>query len=185
MTEVLTIVHECKDFDSWKAAYDADAGNRKAAGLTDFMLVREVSNPNVLALVFGVSDLIKAKAMIASPALREVMQKAGIIGTPDVHFRRGDFTQREAANYLSVNCRIRDIDTFKKGYAMDKADRQNAGLIDLALLHNVEDSNDLLLLWSVDDVARATAFLESPKLAEHQVKNAGIVGAPVARFWKR
>lgn len=185
MTEILTVVHECKDFDIWKAGYDADAGNRKAAGLTDLMLVRLVSNRNVLALVFGVSDSAKAKAMVASPALRETMQKAGIIGTPDVHFRSGDFTQREAATYLSLNCRIRDIDTFKRGYAMDKAERQAAGLVDLGLLQNTEDANDLLLLWSVDDVARATAFLESPKLAEHQTKNAGVVSAPLLRFWKQ
>ena len=159
------------------------AGNREAAGLKDLMLVRGVSNPNVLALVFGVSDLAKAKAMIASPALREVMQKAGIIDTPDVHFRRGDFTQREASTYLTVNCRIRSGDTFRKGYAMDKADRKAAGLTDLGLLLDIDDENELLLLWAVDDVARAEKFLSSPTLAEHQAKNAGVVSPPVLRYW--
>lgn len=185
MTDVLTVIHECKDFAQWKKGYDADAPNRKAAGVTDLVLVRLSTNPNVIGLVLGVSDLAKAKAMVASPALRETMQKAGIIGTPDVHFRRGEFTQRDASSYLSLNCRISGIDTFRKGYAMDKADRKAASLTDLALLQNVDDENDLLLLWSVDDRARAEKFLKSPALAEHQVKNAGVVGPPVVRFWTK
>ena len=185
MSEILTVVHECTEFSRWKAVYDADAGNRRAAGLTDLMLVRLAVKPNVIALVFGVGDLAKAKAMVASPALRDAMQKAGIVGAPDVHFRRGEFVVREAADYLSLNCRIRDIDTFRKGYAMDKADRQKATLTDAGLLQNIDDPNDLLLLWSIDDMAKATAFLESPALAEHQVKNAGIVGESLPRFWKK
>ncbi len=185
MTEVLTVVHECKDFAPWKKGYDADAPNRKAAGLTDLMLVRLTTNPNVIALVFGVSDLAKAKAMVTSPALRETMQKAGIIGAPDIHFRRGDFTKRDAPNYVSANCRIRGIDTFRKGFSMDRAQRQAAGLDDTALLQNIDDENDLLLVLSIDDMARAKAFLESPALAEHQVKDAGIVAPPLMRYWSR
>ena len=185
MSEFLTVVHECTEFRHWKTAYDADAGNRKAAGLTDLMLARQATNPNMIGLVFGVSDHAKAKAMVASPVLREVMQKAGIVGAPDVHFRRGEFTPRDAANYLTLNFRVSGIDTFRKGYAMDKTDRQNATLTDLALLQNVDDDNDLLLLWSVGDVARAKALLASPALAEHQVKNAGVVSEPLARFWTK
>ena len=113
----------------------------------------------------------------------DTMQQAGIIGKPDVHFRQGDFTVLKAKNYLTLNCRIRDIETFRKGYAMDRTDRQNAGLTDLALMQDVGDGNDLLLVWSVSDVAKATTFLSSPTLAEHQVKNAGVVSPPVLRFW--
>jgi hypothetical protein len=182
MTDVLPVIHECKDFAHWKTAYDADAPNRKAAGLTDLLVGRLSTNPNVVGLIFTVSDQAKAKAMVSSPELRETMQKAGIIGKPDVHFRRGEYTPRDASNYLSLNCRIRGIDMFRKGYAMDKADRKAASLTDLALLQNVDDENDLLLLWSIDDMARAEKSLKSPALAEHQVKNAGLVGTPVARF---
>jgi hypothetical protein len=183
MPEFLTILHECKDFKTWKSVYDADAANRKAADLTELMLVQDSANANRVALLFGVSDLAKAKAMVASDGLREAMQKAGVIGAPTVHFRRGTFAQKTAANYLTLNCKVSGFDTFKKGYAMDKADRQAASLTDLGLMQNIDDANDLLLLWSVGDVAKVTTFLKSPKLAEHQVKNAGLIGEPVARFW--
>lgn len=185
MTEILTILHEVADFTHWKAAYDADAVNRDSAGLTELMLVRQSTNPRNVALVFAVSDHEKAKAMVQSPVLHAVMKKAGIVEAPDIHFRQGEFTRHDASRYLSLNCRIRDIATFRKGYAMDKAEREKAGLTDLALLQNVDDGNDLLLVWAVEDVARATAFIESPQLAEHQVKNAGVVGPPQLRFWNK
>ena len=183
MAEFLTILHECEDFNTWKTGYDADAPNRKAAGLADLMIVRGDTNSNLVALLFGVSDMSKAKAMVASDGLRDAMQRAGVVGAPTIHFRRGEFAPRDAAHYLTLNCKVSGIDTFRNGYAMDKADRQAASLTDLGLMQNIDDDNDLLLVWSIDDMAKATGFLNSPKLAEHQVKNAGLVGEPVARFW--
>lgn len=183
MSEFLTVVHECTDFSRWKSAFDADAANRRNAGLADLILARLTDKPNVIALVLGVSDVAKARAMAASAALRETMQQAGIIGAPDVHFRSGEFSPIRSPNYLSLNCRIRSIETFRKAYASDSNDRQNAGLTDRGLLLDMGDANDLLLLWAVEDVAKAKSFLSSPKLAEHQVKNAGVISEPLIRFW--
>jgi hypothetical protein len=184
MTDFLTVVHEVKDFGAWKPIYDADAGNRAAAGLTDLMVVRGGANPNNVALMFGVSDRAKAQAMMQSPKLRETMEGAGVIGPPTARFRQGAFTKKDSANYLTINCTVSSFDTFKNGFAMDAADRKNASLTDLGVLQAVENPNDLLLVWAVGDVARATAFLNSPDLAAHQVKNAGLVGKPDAHFWK-
>jgi hypothetical protein len=186
VADYLTIAHEVAEFTAWKSAYDGDAPNRKAAGLTDLILVRESANRNMVGLVFGCGDVAKARAMMTSERLREVMTKAGVVGMPTMHLRRGEFTSMDAATFLTVNCRIdRGFETFRKGYAMDKADRVRAGLTDLALLQDIDDPNDLFLSWSVADVAKAMPFLQSPALAEHQSKNCGIVGKPVARFWTK
>jgi hypothetical protein len=67
---------------------------------------------------------------------------------------------------------------------MDAADRKGAGLTDLAVLQLDDDPDNLLILWAVSDVARATAFFDSPALAAHMAKNAGVVGAPERHFWK-
>ena len=67
---------------------------------------------------------------------------------------------------------------------MDAADRKGAGLTDLAVLQLDDDKNNLLILWGVSDVARATAFFDSPALAAHMAKNAGVVGPPERNFWK-
>ena len=183
MAEFVSVVHEVKSFPEWKAVYDTDAPRRKGVGLTDLFLGRETDNPNLVALLFSAADLAKAKDMAASAGLRETMRNAGVIGAPTMHFYRGEFMRRAAPHYLTATCRIKDIATFKKGYAMDKADRESATLSDLGVLQNVDDPNDLFLIWTVGDRGKATAFFQSPKLAEHQVKNAGLVGAPVAHFW--
>jgi hypothetical protein len=184
MTQFITIVHECTDFTRWKNAYDGDAGNRMAAGLTQVTLAREADRPEVIALVFQISDVAKARAFVSSPTLREVMRNAGIVGVPDVHFRQGELSGDTGGNILTINCRTSSIDTFRKGFAMDKADRAAAGLGDLAVLQDVADPGDLLLCFSVRDVASANTFLASPTLAEHQKKNAGVMGPPQIRYWK-
>lgn len=183
MAEIMTVLHECTDFNRWKLAFDADAPNRKAAGLADLFVLRHADKPNLIALVMSVSDRARAQAMLDSPQLRDTMQTAGVIGRPEIHFRQGELDPQKAPLYLSVNCKIRDLETFRKGYAMDKADRAAASLVDLGLLTEIDDPTNLLIVWSVKDKAKADTFLSSPALAEHQVKNAGVVSAPQLRYW--
>ena len=184
MANYLTVIHECKDYPTWKKAFDADAPNRAAAGLTDIHVLREHSNANLLALMFGVSDLGRAKAFAGSPDLAATMKAAGIIGTPRVRFRHGDYSRASAANYATMTLSVRDYAAALKAYMMDAADRKGAGLTDLTVLQLVDDPNNLLIVWAVSDVVRATVFFDSPALAAHMAKNAGVVSPPERHFWK-
>ena len=184
MASYLTVIHECKEYSSWKKAFDADASNRTAAGLTDIHVMREHDNANLLALMFGISDISRAKEFATSPALAAAMKAAGVIGTPRVRFRHGEYNRGPAAHYATMTVTVRDYETARKAYAMDAADRKGAGLTDLGILQLDDDPNNLLLLWAVRDVARATAFFDSPALAAHMVKNAGVVGTPERHFWQ-
>jgi len=180
----LTVIHECKDYPTWRQAFDADAPNRAAAGLTDMHVLREHDNANVVALMFGVRDVNRAKAFTGSPDLATTMKAAGIIGPPKMRFRHGEYSRVSAAIYATMTLTVRDYDTALKAYAMDAADRKGAGLTDLALLQLDDDRNNLLIMWAVSDIARATAFFDSPALTAHMVKNAGVVGPPERHFWK-
>lgn len=184
MIQVLTIVHDCADFTRWKVGYDADSSNRKAAGLTDLVLVRNEAQPNRIALMFEVANLKKAREMVAAPTLSETMRKAGVVGKPEVHFRHGDFTGGHAGEFLTINCRISAMETFRKGFAMDKADRAAAELTEVGVLQDIDDPADLLVVFTVGNRKKADAFLASPTLAEHQVKNAGVVSPPNIRYWR-
>jgi len=135
-------------------------------------------------LMFGVSDVGRAKAFARSPDLAAAMKAAGIIGTPRVRLRHGEYNRGSAANYATMTLTVRDYATALKAYAMDAADRKGAGLTDLAVLQLDDDPNNLLLLWAASDLARATAFFDSPALAAHMAKNAGVVGPPERHFWK-
>jgi hypothetical protein len=79
---------------------------------------------------------------------------------------------------------VRDYETALKAYAMDAADRKGASLTDLGVLRMKDDPNNILIVWAVGDVARATAFFDSPALAAHMINNAGVVGSPERHFWK-
>jgi len=180
----LTVIHECKDYPTWKKAYDADAPKRAAAGLTEFHVLREHANANLVALMFGVSDVGRAKAFTTSPDLAATMKAAGIIGTPRVRLRHGEYNRGSAANYATMTLTVRDCETARKAYPSDAADRKGAGLTDQGVLQLDDDPNNLLLMWTVGDVARAIAFFNSPALAAHMTKNAGVVGSPERHFWK-
>jgi hypothetical protein len=184
MGNYITVLHECTEFSHWKKAFDADASARKAAGLTTLHVMREHSNPNLLALMFEASDVSRARAFAQSPQLAERMRQAGIIGTPRIRFRHGAYTRSTADGFASMTLDVRNFDTARKAYATDAADRKQAGLTDLALLQSVDDPNNLLILWAAADVARATAFFDSPALAAHMANNAGVVGKPERHFWK-
>jgi hypothetical protein len=180
----VTVIHECKDYPTWKKAYDADAPNRAAAGLTELHVLREHDNANLVALMFGVADLGRAKAFVASPNLAAAMKAAGVVGSPKVRFRHGNYNRVSAPISATMTLTVRDYETALKAYAMDAADRKGAGLTDLAVLQLDDDPNNLLILWAVRDIGRATAFFDSPALAAHMAKNAGVVGAPERHFWK-
>ncbi len=184
MANYLTVIHECKDYAAWKKAYDADAAKRAAAGLTEFHVLREYANANLLALMFRVDDVGRAKAFVASPDLSSTMKAAGIVGSPRVRFRHGNYNRVSAPISATMTLTVRNYETALKAYAMDAADRRSAGLTDLAVLQLEEDPNNLLILWAVSDVARATAFFDSPALAAHMTRNAGVVGPPERHFWK-
>jgi hypothetical protein len=184
MANYVTVIHECKEFPTWKKGYDADASKRTAAGLTELHVLREHDKPNLLALLFEVSDVGRATAFTTSPDLAVVMKAAGIIGTPKIGFRHGHYTRTSAASYATMTLTVRDYETALKAYAMDASDRRDASLTDLAVLQMNDDPNNLLILWAVGDVARATAFFDSPALAAHMVKNAGVMGPPERHFWK-
>ena len=82
----LLIQHKVADFAKWKTAYDTHAAARQSAGLKEEHLWRSADNANEVVILFAAADLGKAKAFAASPDLREVMQKAGVVDKPDVHF---------------------------------------------------------------------------------------------------
>ena len=85
MTHIL-IRHKVAEFAKWKSAYDAHLAARKEAGLTEKSLLRSIDNPNEVVLLFQAEDLKRAKAFSESSNLREAMQKAGVIGKPDILF---------------------------------------------------------------------------------------------------
>ena len=79
--------HNVEDYAKWKEGFDMHAAARQAAGATDEAYVmRNVDDPNDITVILGWSDLAKARAFTQSASLQEAMQKAGVIGPPEIRF---------------------------------------------------------------------------------------------------
>ncbi|MEP7165426.1 MAG: hypothetical protein ABI741_12075 [Ferruginibacter sp.] len=83
----MRIIHKVKDFDSWKKIFDAEGKEKRAQfGLIDRALERDIDDPNMVHIVFAISDMAKAKARANSPELKKLMTDAGVTGPPQIFY---------------------------------------------------------------------------------------------------
>ncbi len=80
------IRHKVNDFAAWKVAFDEHASMRQEAGSKGGYLFQSADDPNEVIVVLEWDDLQKARDFTSSDNLREVMQKAGVAGPPDIVF---------------------------------------------------------------------------------------------------
>lgn len=81
------VTHKVKDFDAWLKVYDGEGKDKRASeGYVDVALSRGIDDPNLVQLVFDITDMAKAKAAIASDAKKKLMESAGVIGKPTIEF---------------------------------------------------------------------------------------------------
>ena len=74
-----------KDYKNWRPFFDNNAARRKAGGATGVnQIYRDVKKPNDITLVLEWDNKQNAQKFVADPALREVMEKSGVIGMPSV-----------------------------------------------------------------------------------------------------
>jgi quinol monooxygenase YgiN len=81
---VVIVTHEVKDYGAWRKGYDADESNRKQAGFKVWSVYADVNNPNMLSIIGEFSSAAAAEAFSTSPKLKEAMEKAGVVGKPEV-----------------------------------------------------------------------------------------------------
>lgn len=83
----LMVTHRVKDFDAWLKVYDAEGtAKRMEEGLIDRGMARSIDDPNMVSVVFAISDMAKAKTSINSEAKKKLMTEAGVEGTPQMFY---------------------------------------------------------------------------------------------------
>jgi quinol monooxygenase YgiN len=81
----LNVRHTVADYDKWRPLFDEDEARRRAAGATGVNQVyRDLDDPNTITIVLEWDNEENARNFMNDPVLREVMQKAGVIGMPAV-----------------------------------------------------------------------------------------------------
>lgn len=86
MANYVFIRHKVEDYAKWKVAYDEHKPERVAAGVTENKLFQDADDPNMVTILFDAEDMQRAKEFTESDDVREIMQKAGVVSKPDIHF---------------------------------------------------------------------------------------------------
>ena len=78
--------HEVNDYPTWRKGYDAFNAERKKMGVTGAAVYRSIDNPNDVTVTHDFKSADKAKEFASSTRLKEVMEKAGVKGAPQIWF---------------------------------------------------------------------------------------------------
>ena len=81
----LNIRHTVVDYEKWRSFFNADETRRRAAGASGVNQVyRDFDDPNTVTVVLEWDNAKNARKFMEDPAMREVMQQAGVVGMPAV-----------------------------------------------------------------------------------------------------
>ena len=182
---VLVIMHKVANYAKWLPEYESHDSTRQAHGLTNYVIGRGIEDSNMLHVVLKMSDVSKAKELIASPEMKERMMKAGVEGKPAFEFIElvmlDPSTPAQTAR-LRVTHKVKDWDAWKKEFDGSKQARMDAGLVDRAIGHSVDDNHMVSVVFMITDMAKAKAFMNSQDLKDRMSK-AGVEGPPTFFFY--
>jgi heme-degrading monooxygenase HmoA len=82
----ILIQHTVKDYEQWRRGFDAAKDLRASGGEISTQIFRDVTDANKLTIINKWDSLANAQKFVASPELREAMEKAGVVGAPTVVF---------------------------------------------------------------------------------------------------
>ena len=79
--------------------------------------------------------------------------------------------------YLLVRHKVADFNKWKLAYERDLPARQRAGLTEMHQLHNVQNHEEVVLLFVVADLQKAMEFCNASDLRDTMQK-AGVIANP-------
>ncbi len=79
--------------------------------------------------------------------------------------------------HMLVQHKVEEFGKWKPIYDGHQEARAAAGLKDLHLWHNIDDPNEIVLLFEISNVEKAKAFVQSPDLKERMAA-AGVSSTP-------
>jgi len=180
---MMVVRHKVADFEKWMTSYDAHDSLRLANGLHSYVIGRSVKDPNTVQVSVKVDDINKGKSFAKDPALKQAMQKGGVVGAPIIKF--AVMTWQDTAQ---INSDIRSRATFtvkdwaRWQHAFDSS-RQSGydnGLVVRAYGHEADDDHKVIVVTAVIDSAKAYAYWKSDMLKQRQAISG--VSGPTDRF---
>jgi hypothetical protein len=182
---VMIVQHKVANYAKWKPAYEAHDSARLANGLKSYILGRGINDSNMVVIIMKMDDANKAKEFAGSADLKQVMQKAGVMGKPTIQFLdvvMNDTSALAETKRLMITHKVKDWDAWKKEFDDHKPARVAAGLIDRGLGYSVGDNHSVSIVLAVTDMDKAKAFINSKDLKDKMMKG-GVEGPPTYFFY--
>lgn len=82
----IIVHHKVEDYSKWKPYFDEHSSFRAQMGSKGAKVLRNANDPNDLFIIFEWDNTDNAKKFSNSDNLKDVMQKAGVKGMPDIYF---------------------------------------------------------------------------------------------------
>ena len=186
-SNVMVMQFKVADFAKWQSKFESKErdSTRRSYGLTNYVAGRGLDDPNKVIAILKMDDANKAKELTASQGMKDRMKEAGVTGTPAFQYLEvvmDDNSPIDQTNRLMMTHKVKDWDAWKKEFDSHKQVRIDAGLIDRALGHDINDNHQATIVFAVTDLAKAKAFLQSQDLKDRMEK-AGVEGKPTSFFY--
>ncbi len=82
----IIVMHRVENYETWRAEYDAFDGFRRQSGIVGHAVSRALDDPNHLVVYHQADDVAEVRAFVDSAELKQAMQRAGVVGEPDIRF---------------------------------------------------------------------------------------------------
>jgi hypothetical protein len=79
--------------------------------------------------------------------------------------------------YLLVRHKVAEFDQWKSAYDAHLPARQKAGLKEEHLLRNIDNPNEVVILFEAEDLQKARSFVDAPELND-VMEIAGVIDKP-------
>jgi quinol monooxygenase YgiN len=180
----ILIHYPVADFDTWKAGFDANEDMRREAGILAHHINRAENDPNDVTLFVAVSDVDKAKALLESDELRQVMQDLGVQSPPEITWmtpaREAAVWDRELPAFM-LSHRVADFDRWLKGYDGAAEFRQSNGIVGHAANRSMDDPSVAVVYHQAESFDDLRSFLAHPEL-KAVMEKAGVISEPEVTF---
>jgi quinol monooxygenase YgiN len=82
----IIVMHEVQDYDAWRVFYDELDDFRQASGIVGHAVSREYDDPNQVIVYHQAEEVDALRDFVESTELKEAMERAGVVGEPEVHY---------------------------------------------------------------------------------------------------
>jgi hypothetical protein len=177
---MMMVKHKVKDYTTFKTVYDGHDSVRRANGLHSYVLGRGMDDSMMVMVALKADDLEKAKAFSKDAVLKTAMQKAGVVGAPEISFIH--VMWQDTVNVGSIprvmsTFTIKDWDIWKKSFEESKQERIDNGYVDRQYGHDADDNHKISLVTALTDVEKAKAYWASDALKKRR-EAAGLTTEP-------